>query len=268
MTDNEVYDTTKTTHAAFSDTKGISLFPPLDSYMISPCDVPTSSSPYTYDASSRSPMAIQMPYIQDESSPSSQETRNPSPSVMAQSTLATAGMTTTTNHSNTTMPANSPDGHGMTSMSFNISWGGNDTPPVEVHPAEEELPLMPTKPLPKPRGVRKLPEPEPAEDGTIDEDVLKRRKNTYAARRSRMKKFLNVQNLESRVTHLQSENAKLVLNNAVLESEKKSLLAKEVEYKKRIKQLESIIKGSGSSPASEPSSTTSSETMEAWVIGQ
>jgi hypothetical protein len=60
---------------------------------------------------------------------------------------------------------------------FNISWGGDDKPPCELHPEKEiEEPVKLSRPLPKPRGIRKLPEPEPSEDGTIDEDTLKRRK--------------------------------------------------------------------------------------------
>lgn len=63
------------------------------------------------------------------------------------------------------------------STAFNISWGGDDKPPSELHPKEEQEQLIKlTRPLPKPRGIRKLPEPEPSEDGTIDEDTLKRRK--------------------------------------------------------------------------------------------
>jgi hypothetical protein len=69
------------------------------------------------------------------------------------------------------------------STSFNISWGGDDKPPTELHPIKElESPMKLSRPLPKPRGIRKLPEPEPSEDGTIDEYTLKRRKvkaNTY-----------------------------------------------------------------------------------------
>lgn len=63
---------------------------------------------------------------------------------------------------------------------FNISWGGNDKPPTDIHPKEEKLeePIKLSRPLPKPRGIRKLPEPEPAPDGTIDQDTLKRRKVT------------------------------------------------------------------------------------------
>lgn len=63
------------------------------------------------------------------------------------------------------------------STAFNISWGGNDRPPTEIHPEkQEEEPIKLSRPLPKPRGIRKLPEPEPAPDGTIDQDTLKRRK--------------------------------------------------------------------------------------------
>ncbi|KAI8327070.1 hypothetical protein EDC96DRAFT_532936 [Choanephora cucurbitarum] len=63
---------------------------------------------------------------------------------------------------------------------FHISWGGDDKPPVELHPQDEPIKL--TRPLPKPRGIRKLPEPEPSEDGTIDEDTLKRRKVIYISK--------------------------------------------------------------------------------------
>lgn len=52
---------------------------------------------------------------------------------------------------------------------------------------------------------------------------------------------MKVDQLENQVNALQAENAKLVLNNAVLESEKRSLHAKEIEYKKRIKYLEDIM---------------------------
>lgn len=69
------------------------------------------------------------------------------------------------------------------STAFNISWGGNDKPPTELHPEPEpEQPVKLTRPLPKPRGIRKLPEPEPSEDGTIDEDTLKRRKVIHLRR--------------------------------------------------------------------------------------
>ncbi|KAK4520484.1 uncharacterized protein ATC70_007996 [Mucor velutinosus] len=154
---------------------------------------------------------------------------NPQASAAAISTSATAGLESKED-----------------SAAFNISWGGDDKPPVELHPEETpvEEPKL-SRPLPKPRGIRRLPEPEPSADGTIDEDTLKRRKNTDAARRSRMKKFLKVDQLETKVNALQAENAKLTLSNAVLESEKRSLHAKENEYKKRIKYLEDIMRCNG-----------------------
>ncbi|KAG2226609.1 hypothetical protein INT45_005095 [Circinella minor] len=141
---------------------------------------------------------------------------------------------------------------------FNISWGGSDDkPPAELHlEHSQESELVSRRPLPKPRGVKRLPEPEPAEDGTVDEDTLRRRRNTYAARRSRLKKFLKIENLENRVNQLQTENAKLVLNNALLESEKRGWVAKEAEYKKRIKLLE------GSSGQSSVSSTPPTDIQE------
>ncbi|KAI8141869.1 hypothetical protein BJV82DRAFT_617838 [Fennellomyces sp. T-0311] len=139
---------------------------------------------------------------------------------------------------------------------FNISWGGsNDRPPAELHlEHEHESEMVSRRPLPKPRGVKRLPEPEPAEDGSLDEDTLRRRRNTNAARRSRLKKFLKIEYLENRVNQLQTENAKLVLNNALLESEKRGWAAKEAEYKKRIKLLESSSghsSSSGTPPAEE-----------------
>jgi hypothetical protein len=58
---------------------------------------------------------------------------------------------------------------------FNISWGGNDRPPESYDdPGLTEENMMPTKPLPKPRGVKRHPEPELNDDGTMDEDSLKR----------------------------------------------------------------------------------------------
>lgn len=71
------------------------------------------------------------------------------------------------------------------STAFNISWGGDDKPPVELHPEETpvEEPKL-SRPLPKPRGIRRLPEPEPSADGTIDEDTLKRRKVNDGARQN------------------------------------------------------------------------------------
>lgn len=81
------------------------------------------------------------------------------------------------NNNNSSINSLPQDNKTEDSTVFNISWGGDDKPPSELHPAkEEEEPIRLSRPLPKPRGIRKLPEPEPSEDGTIDEDTLKRRK--------------------------------------------------------------------------------------------
>jgi hypothetical protein len=59
---------------------------------------------------------------------------------------------------------------------FNISWGGNDRPPetYDDETALTEENMMPSKPLPKPRGVKRHPESELNDDGTLDEEGLKR----------------------------------------------------------------------------------------------
>ncbi|ORX42727.1 hypothetical protein DM01DRAFT_304251 [Hesseltinella vesiculosa] len=60
---------------------------------------------------------------------------------------------------------------------FNISWGGrDDRPPFEPHREGVPSPTQLSKPLPKPRGIRKHPEPAPSKDGSLDEDTIKRRK--------------------------------------------------------------------------------------------
>ncbi|KAI8990187.1 hypothetical protein BDB01DRAFT_894975 [Pilobolus umbonatus] len=179
----------------------------------------------------------------DTLSPSTVSDNNSNHDLLYSPNLSVQGsiISNASNNSNTTEP-------GITttdSAVFNISWGGDDTPPTELHPIKQETHALPKRPLPKPRGIRKLPEPDPAEDGTVDEDTLRRRKNTDAARRSRMKKFMKVDELENKVTILQAENAKLILSKAVLESEKKGLYAKEREYQKRIKYLEDIMRMNG-----------------------
>ncbi|KAI8381367.1 uncharacterized protein BYT42DRAFT_613151 [Radiomyces spectabilis] len=173
-----------------------------------------------------------------------------------------------TAHDEGTNPTEPSSSH---SSVFNISWGGNDKPPTELHPDEPSDRPIRNRPLPKPRGIRKLPEPEPAEDGTVDEDTLKRRKNTHAARRSRLKKLLKIEHLENRVDELQAENAKLVLSNALLESDKRTLRAKEVEYKKRIKYLEEQLGNHRTMSSSSPLSSDTSQTQPhstTWETGE
>ncbi|CAM0140165.1 hypothetical protein VKS41_005811 [Umbelopsis sp. WA50703] len=138
--------------------------------------------------------------------------------------------------------ANSDNAAGPSSV-FNISWGGNDQPPEDYdNNALTEENMLSSKPLPKPRGIKRHPEADLKDDGSLDEESLKRLRNTHAARRSRLKKFLKVEFLEKQVAGLQAENSKLVLRTAVLDSEKQSMLAKEQEYIRRIKHLEDVVK--------------------------
>ncbi|KAI8148647.1 hypothetical protein BJV82DRAFT_592815 [Fennellomyces sp. T-0311] len=74
-----------------------------------------------------------------------------------------------------------------------------------------------------------------------DEAAIKRQKNTDAARRSRLKKVLKMEALETRVSELEKVNSNLVLRVAVLDSEKSGLRSKESSYEQRIKMLESQL---------------------------
>ncbi|KAI9499702.1 hypothetical protein BDB00DRAFT_745293, partial [Zychaea mexicana] len=74
-----------------------------------------------------------------------------------------------------------------------------------------------------------------------DEAAIKRQKNTDAARRSRLKKVLKMEAMESRVSELEKVNSSLILRVAVLDSEKTGLRSKESSYEERIKMLESQL---------------------------
>lgn len=75
-------------------------------------------------------------------------------------------------------------------------------------------------------------------DADQDEASVKRQKNTDAARRSRLKKVMRMECLESRVADLERLNSQLLLRSAVLDSEKGGLEAKSVAYEQRIHSLE------------------------------
>ncbi|RUS26526.1 hypothetical protein BC938DRAFT_470650 [Jimgerdemannia flammicorona] len=128
---------------------------------------------------------------------------------------------------------------------FNISWSNDHDRapapiPVRRESAKSKSPgpengdesVKAVMPLPKPRGIRRAPEPEDASHAE------KRLKNTDAARRSRLKKFLKIASLQKKVQELQSQNAQLSLRVAVLESDKAGWEVKESEYQKRLKQAE------------------------------
>ncbi|KAJ1732535.1 hypothetical protein LPJ61_001993 [Coemansia biformis] len=58
---------------------------------------------------------------------------------------------------------------------------------------------------------------------TVDAAALKRKKNTDAARRSRMRKILRIETLEHRVSELEDDNARLAQLVARLEAEKAAM---------------------------------------------
>ena len=79
------------------------------------------------------------------------------------------------------------------------------------------------------------------EEEEADEVVLKRAKNTDAARRSRLKKLMRLESLEGKVSELESTNNRLTMKVAILETEKNAHLVKEAEQSARIAQLEAKL---------------------------
>lgn len=75
-------------------------------------------------------------------------------------------------------------------------------------------------------------------EADLDEASVKRQKNTDAARRSRLKKVMRMETLETRVADLERLNSQLLLRSAVLDSEKSGLEAKAIAYEQRIHGLE------------------------------
>ncbi|CDS05053.1 hypothetical protein LRAMOSA07582 [Lichtheimia ramosa] len=75
-------------------------------------------------------------------------------------------------------------------------------------------------------------------DKEREDIVLKRQRNTDAARRSRLKKLLKMEALEKRVNELEGENTRLTTRVAVLESEKSGLENKDKDLQERIRVLE------------------------------
>ncbi|KAF9154731.1 hypothetical protein BG015_000114 [Linnemannia schmuckeri] len=82
----------------------------------------------------------------------------------------------------------------------------------------------------------------PADEEECSEELLARRaKNTDAARRSRLKKVIRLEGLETKVSGLESTNQTLSTKVAVLEAERNSHLVKEAEQMARIAQLEAKL---------------------------
>ncbi|KAG0262950.1 hypothetical protein DFQ27_002017 [Actinomortierella ambigua] len=98
---------------------------------------------------------------------------------------------------------------------------------------------VPVQPQRARKGSKRAMQMTPEDEA--NEIVLKRAKNTDAARRSRLKKLVRLETLECRVTDLESTNTQLTMQVAVLSSEKNGLMAKEAEQASRIAQLEAKL---------------------------
>ncbi|KAJ2758652.1 hypothetical protein IWQ57_006766 [Coemansia nantahalensis] len=95
--------------------------------------------------------------------------------------------------------------------------------PAEACPAAARRPTVAAA---QPAAAADFSEPldEPAaDDEPADAAALKRKKNTDAARRSRMRKILRIETLESRVSELEGENTRLSQLVAQLEAEKAAM---------------------------------------------
>ncbi|KAJ1971001.1 hypothetical protein H4R34_005881 [Dimargaris verticillata] len=83
--------------------------------------------------------------------------------------------------------------------------------------------------------------PEAQSDDQVDPVALKRQKNTDAARRSRMRKMLRIETLETRVVELETENTSLQTKVSYLEAEKESSRATEANLLEKIRALENQL---------------------------
>ncbi|KAI8970207.1 hypothetical protein BDF20DRAFT_826335, partial [Mycotypha africana] len=76
---------------------------------------------------------------------------------------------------------------------------------------------------------------------SIDSVLLKRQRNTDAARRSRLRKLVKMETLEKRVEVLRANNEQLKVKLAVLESEVIHTAEKEERNRQRIQDLEAQL---------------------------
>ncbi|KAI8061448.1 hypothetical protein BC940DRAFT_322690 [Gongronella butleri] len=128
--------------------------------------------------------------------------------------------------------------------------------PVASHVASASTPTFSLKRPAKKRAVATTPTTTSASTGTAsdasssaspmanasDPDLaLKRKRNTDAARRSRQRKLEKMETLSSRVMDLETMHKQLLTRLACLETEKSSLLDREVAYQARIHQLETQL---------------------------
>ncbi|ORZ08892.1 hypothetical protein BCR42DRAFT_396450 [Absidia repens] len=75
----------------------------------------------------------------------------------------------------------------------------------------------------------------------LDPLALKRQKNTDAARRSRQRKVMKMEGLESRVNELEKDNQQLLLKVAVAESERDAAKVKEAKQREKVAALEAQL---------------------------
>ncbi|KAJ1668206.1 hypothetical protein IW140_000490 [Coemansia sp. RSA 1813] len=73
-----------------------------------------------------------------------------------------------------------------------------------------------------------------ADEQSLDAAALKRKKNTDAARRSRMRKILRIETLETRVSELETENSNLSQLVADMEAERAVMAQRMEEYERHL----------------------------------
>ncbi|KAI8060533.1 hypothetical protein BC940DRAFT_337504 [Gongronella butleri] len=121
--------------------------------------------------------------------------------------------------------------------SSSISSPGSSSP-ASPQPAASGF-MMPTMAMPSMQGLAGKRKSYDSKES--EEVILKRQKNTDAARRSRLKKLVKMEALEKRVVDLETDNAKLSTKIAVLESQKSVLESKDKGLEERIRTLEAQL---------------------------
>ncbi|KAJ2726688.1 hypothetical protein GGI07_000411 [Coemansia sp. Benny D115] len=95
------------------------------------------------------------------------------------------------------------------------------------------VPAVAAAPAKKAEPAAALAEADEEEgDEGLDAAALKRKKNTDAARRSRMRKILRIETLEGRVSELETENSKLAQMLAAVEAEKAAMAQRLAQMEK------------------------------------
>ncbi|KAJ3206757.1 hypothetical protein HDU67_007961 [Dinochytrium kinnereticum] len=120
-------------------------------------------------------------------------------------------------------------------------------PPADIRPSPSfRASSVAPKVIPAPKPKTAVAKPKkaptskkrPADESEDDDTIMKRMKNTEAARRSRARKLAKLETLEAEVTTLEHDKATLLVRLAVLESEQATFVQRENDLNKRIAQLE------------------------------